>query len=126
MIAAVTLAITLTDSEPEPDVALLRGDETNYDARHPEPRDVGIVVEVADSSLLSDRRDKGRIYSAAGIPIYWVVNVIDRQIEVYTDPQAAATPPEYATRTDYPHGGSVPVVLDGVTVATLAVADLIP
>ena len=119
-------ALTLSDSEPEPDFALVRGDISTHDKRFPGPGEVGIVGEVCDSSLQFDRREKGRIYARAGIPIYWIINVIDRQIEVYTNPQPAATPPEYTTRTDYPHGTSVPVVLDGVTVATLAVADLIP
>jgi Uma2 family endonuclease len=120
------LPITLADSEPEPDFAIVRGVRGAFAQRHPGAGDFGIVIEVADSSLLHDRREKGELYAEAGIPVYWVVNVVDRQIEVYANPQPAANPPEYATRTDYPHSASVPVVLDGVTVATLAVADLIP
>lgn len=119
-------AVTLEDSEPEPDVAILRGDEGVFRKRFAGPNEIGAVIEVADASLEFDRVVKGRIYARAGVPAYWVVNVVDRQIEVYTNPQPAANPPAYATRTDYPHGGTVPVVLDGVTVATLAVADLIP
>ena len=119
-------AIALGESEPEPDVSVLRGDETTCDGRLPVAVDVALVVEVSSSSLSTDRRDKTRIYARAGISVYWIVNTEDRQIEVYTYPQPAATPPEYATRTDYPHATSVPVVLDGVTVATLAVADLLP
>lgn len=122
----VQLPITLSDSEPEPDFAVVRGARGAFAQRHPGGADFGIVIEVADSSLLHDRREKSEVYAEAGIPVYWVVNVVDRQIEVYTDPQPAATPPAYAARTDYPHGGTVPVVLDGVAVATLAVADLIP
>jgi Uma2 family endonuclease len=120
------LPITLSASEPEPDFAVVRGVRGAFAQRHPNGSDFGIVIEVADSSLHHDRREKGEVYAAAGIPVYWVVNGIDRQVEVYTDPQPAADPPAYATRTDYPHGSSVPVVLDGVAVATLAVADLVP
>lgn len=118
--------ITLPTGEPEPDFAVVRGDETSFDARHPDPADLGIVFEVADSSLVKDRRDKGRAYARVGIPVYWVLNVADRVVEVYTDPDPTADPPAYRARTDYPAGQDVPLVLDGVTVAVLPVADLFP
>ena len=84
------------------------------------------MIEVSDSSLARDRKDKHLLYAHDGIPVYWVVNVVDRRIELYTDPQPDADPPAYATRTDYHPGDAVPVVLDGRTVGTLAVADLLP
>lgn len=52
-------AITLSDSEPEPDLAVVRGDERRYTTHHPAPADVGLVIEVADSTLLGDRADSG-------------------------------------------------------------------
>lgn len=119
-------ALALGESEPEPDASVLRGDETTCDGRLPGPADVALVVEVSATSLPLDRRDKTRIYARHAIPVYWIVNVVDRQIEVYTDPQPAATPPTYATRTDYAAGQSVPVVLDGQAVAHIPVADLLP
>src|SRR5262245_51036438 len=73
----VQLSITLPDSQPEPDVAICRGDETAYLLRHPCPADIGLIVEVADSSLLRDQRDKTRIYARADIPIYWIINLVD-------------------------------------------------
>jgi Uma2 family endonuclease len=80
-------AVTLGgDSEPEPDFALVRGDEATYRNRHPGPADIGLIVEVSSSSLRVDRTGKGRIYAANGIPVYWVVNVVDKVIEVYTQP----------------------------------------
>lgn len=112
-------------SRPEPDVCVARGDESAFDARHPEPADIASVVEVSDSSLAFDRGDKLRVYARAGIPVYWIVNVIDRQIEVYTDPTGPATNPAYRTRTDYTAGQSVPVVLDGTAVGAVAVSDAI-
>jgi hypothetical protein len=69
--------VTLSDSEPEPDLAVARGDDTTYGARHPGPADVGLIVEVADSTLATDRTDKGRLYARAGVVIYWVVNLPD-------------------------------------------------
>jgi Uma2 family endonuclease len=122
----IQLPITLSESEPEPDAALVRGVRGAFDGRHPTPADFGIVVEVAESSLTLDRREKGRLYASAGIPIYWVVNVVDGQVEVYTDPDPAATPPAYRTRTDYRPGQDVPVVLDGTAVAAVPAADLLP
>src|SRR5947207_14788008 len=55
-VTRVQSAVTFTQSEPEPDAAVVRGDDTSYDARHPEPGDFGIIIEVSDSSLLFDRR----------------------------------------------------------------------
>lgn len=119
-------AIALGESEPEPDGAVLRGDETTCDGRLPTAADVAALIEVSDSTLAFDRRDKGRIYARAGIPVYWIINIPERQIEVYTNPDPAANPPAYTTRTDYIISDAVPVVLDGGTVATIPVADLIP
>ena len=120
------LSITLSTSEPEPDGALARGDDRTYMNRHPGPADLGLVIEVADSSLAMDRGHMARIYAREGIPVYWIVNVLDRQLEVYTDPGPATDPPAYRTRTDYHPGDTVPIVLDGATVASIAVSDLIP
>ena len=120
------LPVTIGDSEPEPDFAVARGTDDDYTGRHPAPADVLLVVEVADSSRLSDRRDKGRLYAAAGLPVYWVVNIPDRQVEVYTDPQPAADPPGYAARADFKPGDAVQLTLDGVAVGSVPVADLLP
>jgi Uma2 family endonuclease len=119
-------AITLADSEPEPDAAIVRGKLEDFDNRFPTAPDVGVVVEVADASLEFDRVVKQRIYARAGIPEYWIVNVVDTLLEVYTDPDPTADPPAYRTRTDYTPGQDVPLVLDGQTVATIPVAELLP
>jgi Uma2 family endonuclease len=117
-------AITLpSGSEPEPDIALVRG-RTSYRDHHPGPAETGLVIEVSDSSLLIDRHDKGRIYAREGIPVYWVVNVVDRVIEVYTQPSGPTAAPAYAKRDDYPVGTAVPVVLYGNTAGSIAVADV--
>lgn len=122
----VQSAVGLPGSEPEPDAAVVRGDETSYDRRHPQPPDFGIIIEVSDSSLLFDRREKGRLYAENGIPIFWIVNIVDRQVEVYTDPDPAASPAAYRTRTDYRLGQDLPLVLDGRPTGAVPVAELIP
>jgi Uma2 family endonuclease len=125
-VVRVQCAVTFAESEPEPDGAIVRGDDTTYDGRHPDRADFGIVIEVSDSSLDFDRREKGRIYAREGIPVYWIINVADRQVELYTDPQPGASPPAYATRTDYLPGQDVPVLLDGQATSSIPVADLLP
>lgn len=118
-------AVTLVGgSEPEPDFALVRGDESTYASRHPGPNDIGLLVEVSDSSLRIDRHDKGSIYAQNSIPVYWIVNVVDKVIEVYTQPSGTGDDAAYTQRDDYAVGASVPVVLDGNAVGTIAVADV--
>jgi Uma2 family endonuclease len=112
--------------DPEPDGSVLRGTDSDYDRRDPTSEDCGLVIEVADSSLRTDRTLKADLYSAAGIPIYWIINVVDRQIEVYTDPDLTTPLPSYRTRTDYLPGQVIPFILDGQTIAQIPVADLLP
>jgi Uma2 family endonuclease len=111
---------------PEPDGAIVRGGIADYKGRDPIATDFGIVIEVSDSSLELDRTAKGRTYARAGIPVYWIVNVEDGQIEVYTEPNPTANPPEYGSRTDYRPGDTLPIVLAGTVVGTIAVNDLLP
>ena len=121
----IQCAVALGASEPEPDATVLRGVRQDYQGRLPTAGDVGIVIEVSDSSLDFDRRDKGRIYARAGIPVYWIVNVVDRHIEVYTTPDPAANPPEFTTSAIYLPGQGVPLVLDGVAVGAIPVSEFI-
>lgn len=120
-------AITLSNGEPEPDVAVVLGPARRYDDHHPTPEEVALVAEVADTSLDTDRGRKLVTYARAGIAVYWVVNLIDRRIEVYTDP---ATPrrrkPEYRTRTDYLPGQDVPVVVSGAETGAIPVNAILP
>jgi Uma2 family endonuclease len=80
-----------------------------------------LVVEVADTTLAKDRRRR-RTYGAAGIPIYWIVNLASRRVEVYTGP----SPDGYDARVDYAPGAVIPLVIDGETVGQFAVADILP
>lgn len=75
--------------EPEPDLAIVRGNRDEYRDRHPDPSGVGILIEVALTSLDRDRGEKLLAYARGGVPVYWIVNLVDRQIEVHTGP----TPP---------------------------------
>jgi Uma2 family endonuclease len=119
-------AITLTDSEPEPDLAIAKGNARTFLARHPGPSDLALVIEVANTTLDDDRQDKGRIYARAGIMCYWIVNVVDMQIEVYTNPTGPTTAPAYASRQDFRIADTIPLVIDNNVIATIAVRDLLP
>ena len=119
-------SIVLMDGLPEPDFALVRGSATNYQSRHPAPADIGLVIEVADSSILRDQHDKTRSYAKAGIPTYWIVNLVDNRLEVYTLPSGPTATPAYGASHTLVPGDLVPIVLDGATVATVPVADLLP
>ena len=122
----IQCAITLADSEPEPDFAIVRGSAADYENQHPGPGDIGQLMEVADSSLLRDQRDKTRIYARANIPIYWIVNLVDRRIEVYSQPSGPTDQPAYGSFQIHQPGDMVPLFLNGTNVDTIAVSDLIP
>jgi Uma2 family endonuclease len=122
----VQQTVVLPDSQPEPDGTVVRGNPRSYIARHPGPADVGLIIEVADSSLLRDQRDKTRIYARAGIVCYWIVNLVDHRIEVYTQPSGPTPVPAYGSVQIYQPGDDVPLILDGNTVANVPVNDLLP
>ena len=118
--------IRMDDSEPGPDVAVIRGAMRDYPARHPIPTEVPLIIEVADSSLRRDREDKRRIYARNAIAVYWIVNVADRVIEVLSNPSGPVLTPDYATSTTYRAGDAIPIVLAGNTIGTVSVNDLLP
>src|SRR5881397_4257626 len=87
------------DSEPEPDVAVVPGSPEDYSRAHPS-RPV-LTVEVAESSLAVDRQHKGSLYARAGLTDYWVLNLVDRVLEVYREPAPDSAAPfgwRYARR----------------------------
>jgi Uma2 family endonuclease len=75
-----------TNSEPEPDIAVVKIDPLDYADHHPTPEEVYLIIEVADSSLKFDCDTKGKAYAKAGIADYWVLDVIDRELYVYRQP----------------------------------------
>jgi Uma2 family endonuclease len=91
-VVRVQSAVTLATSEPEPDLAVAWGPDTRYMARHPGPRDLLLLIEVSESSLIYDRDEKGPIYAAARIPQYWVVNLVDGCVECFSRPQSGRAP----------------------------------
>ena len=77
------------ESAPEPDLALVPGEPDDYLNAHPSAP--ALVIEVADASLPFDRRVKGSLYARGGVRDYWIVNVTERVLEVYREPQTDAS-----------------------------------
>ncbi len=118
--------ITTSDSEPEPDLAIIRGKRRDFTDHHPAPGDVGLVIEVSDSTLQRDQVTKQRLYAGAGIPVYWIVNLVERKLEVYTAPKIDDDSASYQNLTVYDPADQVVVVLDGSEIGTLTVRDILP
>ena len=118
--------IALDDtSEPEPDVAVVRGGPRDFAAAH--PAEPVLVVEVSLTSFVIDRKYKSSLYARAGRPEYWILNLVDRELEVRRDPAPSAAAPygwDYGTLEVLREGDHVsPLAAPG---AVIAVADLLP
>lgn len=118
--------VTCEGSEPEPDIAVVRGKLRDFAKRHPATREVPLLIEASDTTLRRDRGLKKRIYAGEKIPVYWIINLIDGQVEVYTDPTGPGDQPDYRQRQDYHPGDEIPVVIDGKEVGRISVSELLP
>ncbi|MCA9081504.1 MAG: Uma2 family endonuclease, partial [Planctomycetaceae bacterium] len=116
------LAVSLYDSEPEPDLAIVRA-TSDYCEHHPTTGEIGLVVEVADTSLSRDRL-KESIYAQADLPTYWIVDLKRRQVEVHTSPDVAGR--RYQEVRVVREDEKIPVILDGQSIGEIAVADFLP
>jgi Uma2 family endonuclease len=109
-------------NEPEPDLAVVRGTRDDYAKRHPRPGDTALLIEVADSTLEKDRGPKLVAYGRGGIPVYWIVNLIDRQLEIYTGPNSVG----YRDRRLMAAGEEAPLTLEGKDVGRILVSAILP
>jgi Uma2 family endonuclease len=108
-------------SKPEPDRSVVRGGIRDYSQRDPEPHEVALAVEVADSRL-REARDLIPVYGVGGIAVYWIVNLVDGQVEVYSNPG----PSGYQSHEVLAPGHVLSVVIDGVEVGEIPVSDILP
>jgi Uma2 family endonuclease len=122
----VQLPVALDEeSEPEPDVSVAAG--RARDRREPKPSRLALVVEIADSSLALAREHKGSLYARAGVPDYWIVNLVHRVLEVYREPAAGATAPfGWAYRAVRRLDAEESIAPLAAPTASIAVADLLP
>ncbi|RIK44831.1 MAG: hypothetical protein DCC55_01115 [Chloroflexi bacterium] len=104
--APVSLAVS--SSQPQPDLAVVEWRPIGYFDRHPQTTDVFLAIEVAHSTLADDRDEMLEIYGRAGVPEYWIANIIDRQFEVYREPYVTADGRgNYKTKLTFVPGDSV-------------------
>ncbi len=118
--------ITAARSEPEPDLCVVQGLARDYLKRHPVAAEIGLVIEVADSSVSRDRGLKGRLYARMGIARYWIMNLVDHCIEVYSDPTGPSARPVYRRREIVLADGSLTFPLDGQEIGPIPARDLLP
>ena len=92
-------------NEPQPDLGLLRWRDNYYIDRHPTPADVLLLIEISDSSLRYDRSVKRALYARAGVPRYWIVDIVDRSVIVFGIPG----PDGYRSEQRYSEGERLPL-----------------
>ncbi|MBI1348596.1 hypothetical protein GC163_20165 [bacterium] len=112
------------DSAPEPDICILNGQPTDYAEGLPKATDVGLIIEVAQSSLSLDQNDKADLYGASGIPVYWIINLVDDSLMVHTEPNCPNA--GYAQCHVYRRGMTAELKLPEGESLSLAVDDLLP
>ncbi len=107
---------------PLPDFSIIRsGDLVGFrePPRYPGPNDVGIIIEIAVTSLKADLSDSLEAYARAGIPVYWVVDVAGKRVLVHSDPTAIENRGQYGKVDIIGPGGQIPLVLDCSKVAEI-------
>lgn len=112
------------DQMPEPDFAIIRGDDDAYTDRLPTAADALCVIEVADSSLERDREEKGPIYARAGVPQYIILNLRNRTAEVYSDPDGSRG--SYLLSAVVGADGSLSLRVGDNEMSNLPIADVLP
>ena len=105
--------ITLPDSEPEPDVAIVRSPDTLYLTHHPYPEDIYWLIEISDSTLGKDLGIKKKAYARARISEYWVIDVESQLLKVFQNPQAE----DYQLERAYTQGVVSPLAFPSLSVS---------
>jgi Uma2 family endonuclease len=111
---------------PEPDVAVVRGPRERYRSAAPGIGDPGLLIEVADVTDAKDRGVKWRRYASVGIGHYWIVNLGQKRIEVYSRPEGRGKTAAFKDVAYYGAGEEVPVILDGRERGRIPVRDILP
>jgi Uma2 family endonuclease len=110
---------------PEPDLTIVRGVVEDYRIETPRARDLGLVIEVSDSSLSADSKEMLAAYAREAIASYWIVNIPRNRIDVYSQPTGPSDSPTYGECRSYSRGEDVPLILDGQEISRIAVSDVL-
>jgi Uma2 family endonuclease len=113
---------------PLPDLTIVRGAARDYFGRRSVPKlsEIGLVLEMSDATLRIDQTQSLAKYAAAGLPVYWVINLVVLRVEVYSVLVVENGVASYSSKEIYEPGGEVPLILDGIKVTRVAVNDLLP
>jgi len=114
------------DGEPEPDAMILRGNLRDYTGRRRTPADVALVIEVASTSYAFDRSSKWVTYAGARVPIYWIVDLGRRRLEIHSGPAGQGETAYYGLTQILGQDDEVALVLDGREIARFAVREILP
>jgi Uma2 family endonuclease len=112
------------DSQPEPDLAVVPGPKTRYLRKHPTAAQTVLVVEVSKTTLQIDRTLKTELYARAGIPTYWIIDLVHETVEVYSKPKRGKTP-RYMHCKVYARNESIPFAVGDLN-TTIAAGQLLP
>lgn len=104
--------VTLDNSEPEPDIAIVRLPKTIYKEHHPYPEDIYLLIEVSRSTLKLDLQTKSKIYARNGIPEYWIIDLVNKKLIVHTQPSDNS----YAQVVEYKSGSITPQAFPNVAI----------
>ena len=96
--------ITLANSEPEPDIAIVRLPETIYKQHHPYPEDIYWLIEISNKTLKIDREEKSKIYARNNIAEYWIIDLVNNKLIVHTEPRDS----KYTQINEYKTGAIAP------------------
>ncbi|MDJ0576523.1 MAG: Uma2 family endonuclease [Xenococcaceae cyanobacterium MO_234.B1] len=107
------LPITLDNSEPQPDIAVVHLPSTKYATHHPYVEDIYWLVEISNTTLNQDLNEKQRIYAKNGIGEYWVIDLSGKKVWVFTQPQGNG----YATSVELTTGRINPVAFPNIAIA---------
>ena len=111
---------------PEPDVAVARGSYLNYQTRRPGPSDIDLVIEVTETSQDTDRGRKYRGYAASKLPVYWIVDLVNRVVEVHSKPTGSGDEACYDAVEVFDETREIALVLGGQEYGRIAVRDILP
>jgi Uma2 family endonuclease len=120
----VRCSITTKDSEPRPDLAVVRGPIRRYLQVHPGLRETGLIVEISDQSTAANRHFKQRVFARARIPEYWIVNLVASTVQVFTQPKSGKAP-SFQRQRDYGKDEAVSLVLAEREIAQIPVKELL-
>ncbi|MGB0560393.1 MAG: Uma2 family endonuclease [Spirulinaceae cyanobacterium] len=118
--------ITLANSEPEPDVMLVKGNPRDYSDRHPSGAELGLVVEIADATLKRDQTLKKQLYAEAKIPCYWLINLPERSLTIYTEPMTQEGQSDYQKSETIAEMGVISVMVAGQEWGAIELSEVLP